>query len=98
MTSEQFLQYVFSGLHHGSIYRSPALGFTLIYNATDIINFAQGEFVMLGVLVAISFTAPGSALPLRLLRCSAVVTVVGVVFELLAIRPLLRAESWRRSS
>ena len=44
----EFLQFLFSGLTVGAIYALVALGFTIIYNATDVINFAQGEFVMIG--------------------------------------------------
>lgn len=46
--SQQILQYVLSGLTTGSIYALIGFGFAIIYNATGIINFAQGEFVMLG--------------------------------------------------
>ncbi len=47
----EFLQFLFSGLTIGAIYALVALGFTLIYNASDVINFAQGEFVMIGGMV-----------------------------------------------
>ena len=47
------LQYLISGLTNGAIYALIALGFGIIYNATTIINFAQGEMVMLGAMVAI---------------------------------------------
>ena len=49
----EFLQFVFSGLTVGAIYALVALGFTLIYNASDVINFAQGEFVMLGGMMTV---------------------------------------------
>jgi branched-chain amino acid transport system permease protein len=88
---DQFLQYVFSGITNGSIYALTALGFTLIYNATDIINFAQGEFVMLGGLTAISLYEWGVPLPIACLGAVAIVALIGVIFELLAIRPLLSA-------
>jgi len=42
------LQYLVSGITKGSIYAAVAIGFNLIYSATGVINFAQGEFVMLG--------------------------------------------------
>jgi hypothetical protein len=48
------LQYLISGLTNNAIYVLIALGFGIIYNATTIINFAQGEMVMLGALAAIS--------------------------------------------
>ena len=44
----EFLQFLFSGLTVGAVYALVALGFTLIYNASGVVNFAQGEFVMLG--------------------------------------------------
>ncbi|MGD8686921.1 MAG: branched-chain amino acid ABC transporter permease, partial [Syntrophobacterales bacterium] len=46
--SSQILQYIISGITNGAIYAVIALGFTIIYNSTEVINFAQGEFVMLG--------------------------------------------------
>ena len=49
----ELLQFVFSGLTVGAIYALVALGFTLIYKASDIINFAQGEFVMLGGMTTV---------------------------------------------
>lgn len=93
MTFSQFLQYLVAGVTTGSIYALTALGFTLIYNATDVINLAQGEFVMLGGLVAISFSRAGMPLPVCFFGAVAVVTVVGMVFERLAIKPLLGAST-----
>ena len=51
--SEQFIQYILSGLSTGAIYALIGFGFAIIYNATGIINFAQGEFVMLGGMLSI---------------------------------------------
>ena len=48
MSADQFVDYLISGLTTGSVYGLVALGFTIIYAVTRIINFAQGEFVMLG--------------------------------------------------
>ncbi len=91
MTLDQFMQYVVSGITNGSIYALVALGFTLIYNATDIINFAQGEFVMLGGLTAVTLSRAGLPLPVAFCGAVLIVMVVGIVFEQLAIRPLLKA-------
>jgi branched-chain amino acid transport system permease protein len=82
-----------TGVTIGSIYALTALGFTLIYNATDIINLAQGEFVMLGGLVAITLSKAGLPLPICFFGSVAIVTIVGMVFEQLAIKPLLRAST-----
>ena len=60
----EFLQFFFSGLTVGAIYALVAVGFTLIYNASDVINFAQGEFVMLGGMVTFFAIAAGVPLPL----------------------------------
>jgi branched-chain amino acid transport system permease protein len=49
----EFLQFLFSGLTIGAIYALVAIGFTLIYNASDVVNFAQGEFVMVPAFVAV---------------------------------------------
>jgi len=46
--ASQLLQYFITGLTVGSVYAMVAVGFNLIYNVTEIINFAKGEFVMLG--------------------------------------------------
>src|SRR5215204_2808859 len=51
----EFLQFLFSGLTVGAVYAMVALGFTLIYNASDVVNFAQGEFVMIGGLAQVLF-------------------------------------------
>jgi len=48
MESSMLIQFVLSGLTTGAIYAVIALGFTLIYSSSDVINFAQGEFVMIG--------------------------------------------------
>ena len=47
MTTELFIQYLMAGVTYGSIYAIVAIGFNIIYNTTGIINFAQGEFVVM---------------------------------------------------
>jgi branched-chain amino acid transport system permease protein len=93
MTSELALipQYIVSGITSGSIYALIALGFSLIYNASRIVNFAQGEFVMLGALMTISFSQE-RGLPLWAGAIAAVlfVTIVGLLLEL---GPLRQAKS-----
>jgi len=59
----QILQFVISGIMVGSIYALIALGFNIVFNATDAINFAQGEFVVLGGMMTITFYH-GAKLPL----------------------------------
>ena len=83
----EFLQFFFSGLTVGAIYALVAVGFTLIYNASDVINFAQGEFVMLGGMVTFFAAAAGVPLPLAALLAIVVATTVGLLLHRLAIEP-----------
>ncbi len=96
MNAASYLQFLISGLTVGSTYGLTALGFTIIFNTTGIINFAQGEFVMLGGMFAVFFFA-ALKLPLLLaiLLAVAATTAVGAVMERLAIRPVSRADSMR---
>jgi branched-chain amino acid transport system permease protein len=89
MQFDQLLQYSLSGLSTGAIYALIGIGFSIIYNATGIINFAQGEFVMLGGMLTLLFLET-LQLPLwAAIPCAiAVSTVGGLLFERLAIRPL----------
>lgn len=89
--SSQILQYLFSGLSTGAIYSLIGLGFAIIFNSTGIINFAQGEFVMLGGMLTWFFLSV-TKMPLAGAMLLAIIfsTATGVVFERLAIRPLKR--------
>ncbi|WP_235943159.1 branched-chain amino acid ABC transporter permease [Zoogloea dura] len=93
MMLAQFLQFFFSGITVGATYALAALGFTLIYNASNVINFAQGEFIMLGGMLAVFFTQAGLPLPVALLLAILVPAVVGVLIEKLAIEPVKGAET-----
>jgi len=90
--TSQLIQFLFTGLTLGSIYALVALGFTMIYNATGIINLAQGEFVMLGGLI-MAFCVGVLRIPLFVgfIVTIIVVTLVGALFQRLAIQPLKRA-------
>ena len=89
----QFLQFLFSGITVGATYALAALGFTLIYNASNVINFAQGEFIMLGGMLAVFFLQAGLPLPVALLLAILVPAIVGVLIEKLAIEPVKGAET-----
>lgn len=89
----QFLQFLFSGLTVGATYALAALGFTLIYNASNVINFAQGEFIMLGGMLAVFFLNSGLPLPLALVLAILIPAAVGVAVEKLAIEPVKGAET-----
>ena len=83
----EFLQFFFSGLTVGAVYALVALGFTLIYNASDVVNFAQGEFVMLGGMVTVFASAAGVPLPLAALIAVGVAVAVGLLLYWFAIAP-----------
>jgi len=83
-----------TGITQGCIYAMIALGFTIIYNATNIINFAQGELVMLGAMTAIALTTLlGLPLMLAFPVSVAVVTLLGGLFYKLALSPMRRPTS-----
>ncbi|MEZ5126059.1 MAG: branched-chain amino acid ABC transporter permease [Thermoleophilia bacterium] len=85
---DAFLQFLIAGLKNGSIYALVALGFTIVYAATGAINFAQGEFFMLGGMLGAFFSAAGLPLPLAAVAAIAATAAIGAAFELLAVRPL----------
>ncbi|MBU0665092.1 MAG: branched-chain amino acid ABC transporter permease [Proteobacteria bacterium] len=85
MTTELFVQYLFAGITYGSIYAIVAIGFNIIYNTTGIINFAQGEFVMLGGMVSVSLL-PYMPLPLAIGLAVLITMVVGALIEIVFIR------------
>jgi len=90
--SGQLIQYAVTGLTVGSIYALVAIGFNIIYNVTEIINFAQGEFVMLGGLFMVFFaTVLDMALPLAFLMTMTAVMATGIMMERLAIFPAKNA-------
>lgn len=88
----QFLQFLFSGITVGATYALAALGFSLIYNASNVINFAQGEFIMLGGMLAYFFMHSGVPMPLAILLAIVIPAVVGILLEKLAIEPARNAD------
>lgn len=89
MQFDQILQYSLSGLSTGAIYGLIGIGFSIIYNSTGIINFAQGEFVMLGGMLTLFFIAVLKLPVWAAMPCAVLVSALGgMLFERLAIRPL----------
>jgi branched-chain amino acid transport system permease protein len=84
----QFLQFVIAGLKSGAIYSLVALGFTIVFAATGAINFAQGEFFMLGGMLAVWASTAGFPLPVAVVLAVLIASAIGAVFELLAVRPI----------
>jgi len=90
--SGQLVQYAITGLTVGSIYALVAIGFNIIYNVTEIINFAQGEFVMLGGLFMVFFARVlDMPVPLAFLMTIAGVMAIGIMMERFAIFPAKNA-------
>ena len=89
-TGLQTLQIIISGIAQGCIYGLIALGFVLIYKATETVNFAQGELMMLGAFAGFALMAL-LGLPFWLAALSAIVAmaVFGTLVERVVIRPIL---------
>ena len=90
MHSDLFVQYLVSGLIYGSIYSAIAIGFNIIYNATGIINFAQGEFAMLGGMMA-SELARKMPLWSALILAVTLTAVAGIAVERLFLRRVAKS-------
>lgn len=83
----ELMQFLLSGVTVGAVYALVALGFTIIYNASDVVNFAQGEFVMLGGMITVFANLAGLPIPLAALIAIAATAGVGVALNKLAIEP-----------
>jgi branched-chain amino acid transport system permease protein len=89
-----FYQQIISGLINGSAYASVAVGLVMIYKATEIVNFAQGEFFMLGAYFAYFFHAHlHLSYPVALVVSVLFVGVSGVLLERISLRPLLNRKA-----
>jgi branched-chain amino acid transport system permease protein len=89
--AEQLAQYAASGLVVGGVYALIGLGFVIVYGVTRIINFAQGEFVMLGALLMVTLQQAGLGVAPALLLAVAAVAALGGLLERVAIHPLAGA-------
>jgi branched-chain amino acid transport system permease protein len=82
-------QFVVSGLANGAIYALVALGFTLIFNGTGIINLAQGEFVVVGGMIGVWLNqALGVPVPLAMMLAVVAGALLAVLMERIAIHPV----------
>jgi branched-chain amino acid transport system permease protein len=87
---DQFIQLTLTGLTNGAILALAALGFVLIYKSSDVINFAQGEFLLVGAYITYAMIAQfGLAWPLGMLVTLALAVALGVAIERLVLRPLI---------
>ncbi len=89
--TDQLFQFLISGITVGSVYALVGLGFTIIYNASDVVNFAQGEFVMIGAMSAIFLYRAGVPYPFALAAAVIITMAVGMLLEKLAIEPAKNA-------
>jgi branched-chain amino acid transport system permease protein len=87
----QFLQQIFSGLAAGSIYASLALALVMIYRATDLVNFAQGEMAMFSTYIAWTLVNAGLPFWLAFLITLVVSFLGGMIIERVVIRPVENA-------
>jgi len=89
MFLELFFQYLVAGLTYGTIYAIVGIGFNIIYNTTGIINFAQGEFVMLGGMIAVTLHV-FLPLPLAITGAVLITMIIGGLIEMTFIRWLVK--------
>jgi len=87
----QFLQQIFSGLAAGAIYASLALALVMIYRATDLVNFAQGEMAMFSTYIAWTLVNAGLPFWLAFLITLVVSFLGGMIIERVVIRPVENA-------
>lgn len=78
-------QYIVAGITYGTIYAIVAIGFNIVYNTTGIINFAQGEFVMLGGMIAVTMQG-FMPLPSAIIVAVLITMCIGALIEITFIR------------
>lgn len=84
-------QFVVTGLGQGAIYAMIGVGFVLIYNVTGIINFAQGEYLVIGALSATTLVAAGLPLPIAFVAATLLAAMAGGLSERLTIATARKA-------
>src|SRR6266508_3950333 len=89
--ADQLAQYLASGLVVGGVYALIGLGFVIVYSVTRVINFAQGEFVMLGALLMVTFEARGLHAGAAFALTVACAAVLGALLERAAVHPAANA-------
>ncbi len=86
--ANQLLQFLITGVSVGMVYGLVGLGLTVIFNATGIINFAQGELVMLGGMVAAALAAAGLPLAGAVALSVCIVTALGLLLHRVVVHPM----------
>lgn len=88
----EFLQFLLTGVTLGTTYALVGLGFSIIFNASNVINFAQGEFIMLGGMTTVFLVGAGLPLPLAIVLAVIATGLVGMALEKFAVEPAGNAE------
>ena len=89
-----FISYLINGLSLGSVYAIIALGYTMVYGIAKMLNFAHGDVIMIGAYVAlISMTQAGMPPAAAVVIAVCVCTLLGIVIERIAYKPLRNASS-----
>jgi branched-chain amino acid transport system permease protein len=97
LQSQHYIQLILDGIRAGSIYALMALGFVVVYSVTGIINFAQGEFVMLGAMICLTVNEmdlplpPAAKLAVAAIAGVLLTTLIGIAMERLTIHPARRS-------
>jgi branched-chain amino acid transport system permease protein len=84
-----FSSQIITGLATGGVYALVALGFVLIYKASDVINFAQGDLLMVGAYVGWALTTAGLPFPVAFLLTLVVSAFMGLLIERIVLRPMI---------
>ena len=84
-----FTQLLTSGLALGAVYALIALGFVVIYRASQVFNFAHGELLAFGALVTVSLAKAGAPWALAVLLAMVATGLLGALIERVALRPLV---------
>ena len=87
-----FISYLINGISLGSIYAIIALGYTMVYGIAKMLNFAHGDVIMIGCYVVFTMMS-GMGMPAlpSVIVATAICTVLGVVIEKIAYKPLRKA-------
>lgn len=87
---DQFIQLTLTGLTNGAVLSLAAMGFVLIYKASDVINFAQGEFLLIGAYITFAVVAQmGLHWSVGVIITIIVTGLIGVIVERLVLRPMI---------
>ena len=90
---QEIIQYLFSGLTTGAIYAVIAVGLSMLYSSTELINFAHGEFVMVGAMALVTLWVHlALPLPLAIIGTITLGCFLGLLFERFAIRTARRPQ------